>query len=233
MPIPGTKALIILTSHDLIGDTGHKTGFYFDEMATPYWALTDAGFAVELASIKGGAAPADPGSLGEAGNRPPSVERFLRDADAMAKLQETRAISEIDGTIYSTIFLPGGHGTMWDFAQSDRLGEVIGKAHAVGAVIGAVCHGPAGLLNARRPDGRPLVAGLRVNSFTNAEEEAVGLTKTVPYLLESKLRELGARFESSGNFQPHSITDGRLVTGQNPQSAAKVAEALVRAMEQA
>lgn len=226
------KAMIVLTSHSEIGDTGRKTGFYFDEMATPYWALTDAGFDVELASIKGGEPPADPTSLGTDGDRKPAVERFLRDADASQKLKHTKAVTEVEADQYAIVFLPGGHGTMWDFAQSEALGRVVSEAYASGALIGAVCHGPAGLLSAKRPDGRPLVDGLRVNGFTDTEEDAVGLTGTVPFLLESRLRALGGRFESAENFQSHVATDIRLVTGQNPQSVPAVTSALVAMFEE-
>lgn len=224
------QALIIVTSHDRLGSTGRKTGFYYDEMAVPYWALVDAGLEVHLASIAGGVAPADPGSLGSADDRPPAVTRFLADADAVEKIHNTRRIDDIDPDRYSVVFLPGGHGTMWDFPESQALATVIGRAYDNGAVIGAVCHGPAGLVAARRADGRPLVEGLRVNSFTNAEEAAVGLTEIVPFLLESRLRELGGRFESAPNFQPKAVRDGRLITGQNPASAPLVAEEMLRAL---
>lgn len=230
--MPAQKALIVLTSHDEIGDTGRKTGFYFDEMATPYWALTDAGYAVEIASIAGGAAPADPGSIGDEASRPQAVSRFMADATAMDKIRQTKPVAAMKAGDFAVVFLPGGHGTMWDFAQSEALGRLIGVAYDRGAIIGAVCHGPAGLLGARRGDGSPLVEGLRVGGFTDAEEEAVGLTRTVPFLLETRLRELGGRFECAPNFKPHAVRDGRLVTGQNPQSAPLVADMMLEALSE-
>lgn len=227
------KALIVVTSHDQLGNTGRKTGFYFDEMAHPYWALVDVGLAVDIASIQGGAAPHDPGSLADdPGKRPPAVTRFLTSPAAMAKIRNTLPIADVDPDRYAVMFLPGGHGTMWDFPQSEALAEAIGRAYERGAVIGAVCHGPAGLVGARRADGRPLVEGLRINSFTDAEELAVGLAETVPFLLESRLRELGAKFESAPNFQPKVVRDGRLVTGQNPASVPLVARELLSALEE-
>lgn len=218
MTEPERKALIVVTSQDRVGETDRKTGFYYDEMATPYWALVDAGFSVEIASIKGGAAPYDPGSMRTDSSRPVAVARFLADKAAVSKIESTLKIDDVNPLAYEIVFLPGGHGTMWDFAQSDALGQLVGAAYDHGAVIGAVCHGPAGLIGAKRSDGRPLVEGLRVNSFTDAEEEAVGLATIVPYLLQTKLCELGAKFEAASNFEPKVVRDGRLVTGQNPNS---------------
>jgi putative intracellular protease/amidase len=160
------------------------------------------------------------------------VERFLADPASVAKIGNTHRIDDVDPLAYDVIFLPGGHGTMWDFAQSAALARVVGTAWDNGAVVGAVCHGPAGLVSARRADGQPVVAGLRVNSFTDAEEEAVGLTAAMPYLLETRLRELGGRFEGAPNFQAKAVRDGRLVTGQNPRSAGPVAQELLAALAQ-
>jgi len=168
------KALIVVTSHENLGDTGRNTGFYYDEMSVPYWALIDAGYAVEIASIKGGTPPYDLGSYGEAGKRPAAVQRFLDDPASMEKINSTTPVSDVDPADYDAVFLPGGHGTMWDFTDP-ALATVIGKAWDNGAVIGAVCHGPAGLINAVRADGLPVVHGLRVNSFTDEEERAVDL----------------------------------------------------------
>ncbi|WP_119168982.1 type 1 glutamine amidotransferase domain-containing protein [Algihabitans albus] len=224
------RALIVLTSHAKLGETGKPTGFYWEELAVPYWSLRDAGLAVDIASVEGGAAPADPGSEAEE-NRPAVVQRFLDDADAMAQRQATLPIAEVDPAAYDVVFLPGGHGTMWDFAQSERLGEVVAQAYEAGAVVGAVCHGPAGLVGAELSNGKPLVAGKRVNGFTDAEEEAVGLTEVVPFLLESKLRALGGLFEGNAEtFQAHAVRDGRLVTGQNPRSSERVATLLLQAL---
>lgn len=223
--------LIVLTSHTVLGDTGRATGFYFDEMAAPYYALVDAGHVVEIASIRGGAAVHDPGSVkADPAERPAAVQRFLTDPAAMAKLANTRPITAVDASRFDAVFLPGGHGTMYDFPESKDLARIVGHIFDRGGVIGTVCHGAAGLVAAARKDGRPLVKGLRVNSFTNAEEEAVGLTAAMPFLLETRLKELGGRFECAPNFTTHAVRDGQLVTGQNPMSAEPVARLLLAAL---
>lgn len=225
------RILIVLTSHTALGGTGRTTGFYFDEMAAPYYSLIDAGHAVDIASIKGGPARHDPSSVAEdAADRPPAVGRFLADPAAMAKISTTLAIEGIDAADYDGVFLPGGHGTMFDFPTSDALASLVGRVFDNGGVVGAVCHGPAGLVNAKRADGMPVVSGVRLNAFTDAEEEAVGLTGEVPFLLESRLRSLGALFEGAPNFTSKAVRDGQLVTGQNPQSAAAVARLFVQAL---
>ncbi|MGC1259121.1 type 1 glutamine amidotransferase domain-containing protein [Jannaschia helgolandensis] len=225
------NVLFILTSHDKLGDTGNPTGFYIDEMAAPYWALTDAGHDITIASVKGGKPPIDPNSLDDdPAKRPAPVTRFLDDATASAKLENTPAVATLDVADYDAVFLPGGHGTMWDFAKNDDIARLVSGIYAKDGVVGAVCHGPAGLLGATKPDGTPLVAGLRVNGFTDSEENTVGLTDQVPYLLESRLRELGGKFEGKDDWAAFAVTDGRLVTGQNPQSAEKVGEQLVAAL---
>ena len=223
------KVLIILTSHDQLGNTGRATGFYFDEMATPYWALFDAGYTVDIASVKGGNAPYDIGSYGEKGNRAAPVQRFIDDVASMAKIKSSLPISAIEVGDYGAIFLPGGHGTMWDFTD-EKLAQLVGKAWDNGSVIGAVCHGPAALVHAKKADGTPVVSGLKVNSFTDAEEAAVGLTEIVPFLLETELRKRGAKFENVGNFESHAVRDGQLVTGQNPRSAKAVAGLMLEAL---
>jgi len=228
--LAGKRALFVLTSVNQFPGTDRLTGFYMDEMAIPYWALRDAGVAIDFASIMGGEAPIDPKSLGEPGNRQADVQRFLDDDDAMQALRVAAPVSAADIDRYDGIFLPGGHGTMWDFAQSDALALLVGAADDRGMVIGAVCHGPAGLIAARRSDGSPVVSGKRINSFTDAEEIAVGLAETVPYMLESALRRNGALFESNPeNFQPHAVRDDTFVTGQNPASAPFVAALLLEA----
>lgn len=225
------KIVIVLTSHDRLGDTGRKTGFFFEELATPYWAFVDAGYTVEIASIAGGPAVHDPTSLAaDESARPSSVRRFLGDEAAMAKLSATLPVAAIDPSAAAAVFLPGGHGTMWDFPGDPHLTRLIASVHDAGGVVGAVCHGPAGLVGARRPDGSPLVAGRRVTSFTDAEEAAVGLADVVPFLLESRLRELGALFVAGPNFASNAVRDGRIVTGQNPTSSGPVAELMLDAL---
>jgi putative intracellular protease/amidase len=223
------KVLIILTSHHQLGKTGRKTGFYFDEMATPYWELFDAGYAVDIASVKGGNAPYDLGSYGETGKRAAAVQRFIDEDSSMAKVKSSLPISTINIADYAAIFLPGGHGAMWDFTDV-RLAGLVGKAWDHGLVIGAVCHGPAALVHAKKADGTSVVSGLKMNSFTDAEEAAVGLTDVVPFLLETALRQHGAKFENVGNFEAHAVRDGQLVTGQNPRSAKAVAALLLEAL---
>jgi len=217
------KILMILTSTATMGDDARPTGVWFEELSTPYYAFVDAGAEVEIASIQGGPVPIDPHSIRASGN-PPSVSRFLADEAAMRKLA---ASAKIDGRFavdgYSAVFLPGGHGTMWDLPASTDLAGLLSRAWAQGKVLGAVCHGPAGLVNVKDVDGRPLVAGRHVAAFTNTEEEAAGLTRTVPFLLETRLRELGAVHERGPDFAPFARRDGRLITGQNPASSEAAA----------
>lgn len=218
------RMLIVLTSHAELGSTGRPTGFHWEELATPYFAFRDAGIEVELASIAGGAAPHDPGSLrADQAANPQSVTRFLDDRMAMATLRAAAPVDQADAARFDGIFLPGGHGTMFDLPGSAPLAGLIGRMFDEGKLVAAVCHGPAGLVGATRADGVPIVAGRRVNSFTNAEETAIALVEAMPFLLETRLRELGARFEAGPNFQPFAVRDDNLVTGQNPASAAPLA----------
>jgi putative intracellular protease/amidase len=221
------KILIILTSHATMGEPAQPTGFWFEELATPYYAFVDSGAEVDLASIQGGAAPVDPRSQKPLGDNPATVDRFLKDAPAMASLSATMRIESVDWSRYDAVFLPGGHGTMWDLPMSATLAQGLAKTYEAGRVISAVCHGPAGLVNVRLSSGAPLVQGLRVSAFTNTEEDAVGLTPVVPFLLETRLRELGARYESGPDFQPFAVADGNLITGQNPASSEAVARLLL------
>lgn len=218
------RILVVLTSHGALGDTGRPTGFHWEELTTPYWIFRDAGIEVEIASVAGGRAPHDPASLrDEAEVNAPSVARFLRDPAAMAALHGAMPVGEAQPARYDGVFLPGGHGTMWDLPGSAPLARLVGALFDSGRAVAAVCHGPAGLVAAVRADGRPIVEGRRVNSFTDAEEAAVGLTAVMPFLLEARLRELGGLFEGGPNFQAYAVRDGNLVTGQNPASAGAVA----------
>lgn len=226
------KILFILTSHGIKGDTGEATGFHWEEVATPYWQFRDAGFDVDFASVKGGEPPAAPQSP-RTPSWPESVIRFQNDAETMASLRESRAVANVDPSGYEAVYLPGGHGTMWDTGQSARVGEVVAQAFEQGSVVGAVCHGPAGLVSATLSNGDPLVRGRRVNSFTDSEEVAVGLKDVVPYMLESKLRQLGANFEANPeNFEAYAIRDGSLVTGQNPKSSEAVGVLMLEALSE-
>lgn len=223
------KILIVLTSHARIGETGHTTGVWLEELTTPYYAFIDAGAEVDLASIGGGAVPIDPNSMAEQ-DRPESVVRFFDDQVSQHKLGHSLKLEDLSAAPYDAVFLPGGHGTMWDLPESTALAELLTSAFAAGKVVAAVCHGPAGLVNARSPDGTPLVAGRKVSAFTNSEEEAAGLTQAVPFLLETRLRDLGALYESGPDFEPHAVRDGKLVTGQNPASSSRVAQLVLEAI---
>jgi putative intracellular protease/amidase len=224
------KLLMIVTSNDAMGSTGRKTGVWAEEIAVPYYSFADAGFAIDMASPKGGQAPLDPGSLKEAGQNSPEVDRMLADKGLMKALSATHKTADVGITAYDAVFFPGGHGTMWDFADDQSIKAIVEHADRNGLTIGAVCHGVSALVSAKRLDGKPLVAGRRVNSFTDAEEEAAGLTKAMPFLLETRLREQGAKFESGANWQAFSVQDGLLFTGQNPQSSERVANAMLSSL---
>lgn len=224
------KALFILTSHDTLGDTGKPTGFYWEELAAPYWILSDAGWQIELASIKGGKPPADPSSA-EGDAMTDEVRRLLADEAVMNKLENTTKVEDVEVSGCDIVFLPGGHGTMWDLPNSKALGDLLGRAFDKGAVVGAVCHGPAGLLSARLASGDPLVHGRRVAGFTNSEEDAVGLSDVVPFMLEDQLKAQGGHHQKGLDWQPFAVADGNLVTGQNPASSAEVARLMLKAAD--
>jgi putative intracellular protease/amidase len=227
------RVLILTTSHDTLGETGRPTGFHWQELTDPYWAFRDAGYEVDIASVHGGKPPADPGSDDGEGDRPASVQRFMDDARAMSALTHSRPAAHITPHDYDAVYLPGGHGTMWDLPHSAAVAELISRAWDQGAIVAAVCHGPAALTGVTLPDGTPLVKGKRVNSFTDAEERKAGLEEVVPFLLESRLRELGAEFEANEEaFGPHVARDGRLITGQNPASCEKLAEQILKALKE-
>jgi len=230
MSASAKRLLFVMTSADKMGPSGAATGFHWEEMTTPYYILRDSGVQVQLASIRGGRPPHDPGSLDEPGKRPESVERFLKDAEAMSRLENTAPISAIDADAYDGVYLPGGHGTMWDMPDNPDLAQVVGRLDERGRLVAAVCHGPAGLISAKWEDGTPVVRGKRINSFTDAEERAVKKDGIVPFMLESRLRELGAKFESAENFKPHVAVDLNMVTGQNPMSAEGVALAMLQTL---
>lgn len=225
------RALFILTSIDEMPGLDRPTGWYADEFATPYFAVRDAGLTVDVASIRGGAAPADPKSLGTDDDRKPAVARMLADMEASDAIAATKAIVDVNGGDYDLVFLPGGHGVTWDFKQSDALANVVGAAFQSGAIVGAVCHGPAGLLSAKDASGASILQGRRVNGFTDDEERAVELENAVPFMLETEMRACGGLFEGTDNFQAHAVRDGNLVTGQNPASVADVAALLIEALD--
>lgn len=226
----GPRILIVVTSHGVMGDTGKPTGLWLEELAVPFMRFVDTGADVTVASIKGGTVPVDPRSMDATGPEAPLVQRFLADPAAARTLTHSVPIEAVDATRFDAVFLPGGHGTMFDFPESTSLASAVSRAWTAGRVVAAVCHGPAGLVGAVDSDRRPLVEGRRVSAFTNAEEEAVGLTKAVPFLLQTRLEGLGAKMEIAPNFQPFAIADGRLVTGQNPASARGAADLTLQAI---
>jgi putative intracellular protease/amidase len=224
--------LILTTSHTTLGATGRPTGVWLEELAVPMHWLAERGANITLASIAGGAVPLDPGSI-PAADAPgaQSQHEFLQTHASM--LAASVPVADLRVGQYDALLLPGGHGTVWDLPQG--AAAVVEAFFAAGKPIAAVCHGPAGLVGARRPDGLPLVTGLRVNAFTDAEERLAELETVVPFLLEQRLRELGARFEAAAPWQPHvtedtAITGTRLITGQNPASSLGVARALWNAL---
>jgi putative intracellular protease/amidase len=224
------NVLMIVTSNARMGNTGKATGFWAEELAVPYYALVDAGASVTLASPQGGAVPVDPGSVKPRGQNAPVVERFLADAGLQTQLERTQPARTLIGSAFDAVFFPGGHGTMWDLPTDAGVTAAVEAAFASGKVIASVCHGAAGLVSAKRPDGAPIVQGARINAFTDAEEAAVGLTGVVPFALEGRLRELGAAFEGAPMWQAFVVRDGQFVTGQNPQSSELVAQQVILAL---
>jgi putative intracellular protease/amidase len=220
------SVLMIVTSHDRLGESGKPTGFWLEELAAPYAVFRDAGLRIDLASPGGGRPPADPKS--ESGEAEP-VRRFLADREAMARLESTRRLADVEER-YDAYFVVGGHGVMWDLAGSPEAAALLGRAHDAGKVVAAVCHGPAALVGVLDAKGEPIVRGRRVAAFSNEEEDAVGLTGIVPFALETRLRELGARYERGPKWAAFAVRDGKLVTGQNPQSSADTAREVLAAL---
>ena len=221
--------LMLLTSHDVLGQTGQPTGFWLEEFATPYYIFLDAKVKVTLASIQGGQPPIDPKS-NEVDSQTESTQRFKTDAIAQKALAETLSVQEVKAVDYDAIFLPGGHGTMWDFAESDDLRQLIETFNKLDKVVAAVCHAPAALVNVKGTSGEPIVKGKMVTSFTDSEEKGVQLESVVPFMLESRLRELGANFIGADDWAAHVRQDGNLITGQNPASSADTAKAVIEAI---
>jgi putative intracellular protease/amidase len=225
------KILIIVTSHSHMGETEEPTGLWLEELSTPYYVFKDAGAVVNIASIKGGPIPIDPRSMQQAGRNEPSVERALKDEE-FQKIQASTARFQSPGlNDYDAIFLPGGHGTMWDLPASSALAQTVTDYITANKVVAAICHGPAGLVSARLPNGDPVIKGRTVTGFANSEEKAVGLEKAVPFLLEDRLKELGAHYTSGPDFASYVVRDGTLITGQNPASAKEAAELVLNALK--
>ncbi|MHC8293337.1 type 1 glutamine amidotransferase domain-containing protein [Pseudomonas sp. LB3P58] len=220
------KILMVLTSHDQLGDTGKKTGFWLEEFAAPYFAFKDAGALLTLASPKGGQPPLDPKS-DEPDAQTAATERFRKDSAAQSALASTALLSSARAEDYDAIFYPGGHGPLWDLAEDKISIALIEAFSQAGKPVAAVCHAPGVLRHVKGADGQPLVKGKRVTGFTNTEEEAVQLTKVVPFLVEDMLKEKGGVYSKGADWASYVLTDGLLITGQNPASSEAAAEALL------
>lgn len=225
------KILMVLTSHDQLGNTGKKTGFWLEEFAAPYYIFRDAGANVVLASPAGGQPPLDPKS-DEPDAQSSDTERFRKDIAAQQALANTQQLSTIDSSKFDAVFYPGGHGPLWDLAENQQSIELIESFYANGKPVGAVCHAPGVLKRAKKPDGSALVAGKRVTGFSNSEENAVGLTDVVPFLVEDALKLLGGDYEKTKDWGSYAVVDGHLVTGQNPASSVATAEELLKLLHQ-
>jgi putative intracellular protease/amidase len=223
------KVLFVLTSHDQLGDTGQKTGFWLEEFAAPYYVLADAGAQITLASPLGGQPPLDPKS-DEPDSQTEATERFKQDSVARAALANTVKLSEVSAQDYDAVFYPGGHGPLWDLAEDADSIALIEAVYAAGKPVAAVCHAPAVLRHARNADGSALVRGKSVTGFSNTEEAAVQLSSVVPFLLEDELKARGGIYTKAEDWHPHVVTDGHLITGQNPASSEPVAKALIKLM---
>ena len=220
------KILMVLTSHDQLGDTGHKTGFWLEEFAAPYYALRDAGAEIVIASPKGGQPPLDPKSDAEDAQTE-DTRRFKADAEAQGALAATQRLADVKAEDFDAVFYPGGHGPLWDLANDPRSIALIEAFAAAGKPTGFVCHAPGVLKDVKGADGQPLVKGRAVTGFTNSEEEAVGLTQVVPFLVENMLTAKGGRYSKGADWGSYVLTDGMLVTGQNPASSREAVEALL------
>lgn len=219
--------LIVLTSHDTLGDTGHKTGFWLEELAAPYYVFKAAGAQLTLASPKGGQPPLDPKS-----NAPDfqtdDTRRFEQDAEAKAALANTLPLQTVTHEAFDAVFYPGGHGPLWDLAEDKHSISLIESTLNANKPVALVCHAPGVLRHAKKPDGSPLVAGKKVTGFTNSEEEAVQLTNVVPFLVEDELIAKGGHYSKAADWQSYVVQDGLLITGQNPASSAQAATTLVQ-----
>ena len=220
------KILIVLTSHDQLGDTGLKTGFWLEEFATPYYIFKDANADVTLASPNGGQPPLDPKS-DEPDFQTEATQRFKGDSDAQLVLTNTKKLTDISPDDYDAVFYAGGHGPLWDLAEDRNSIDLIETMYASGKPVAAVCHAPAVLRHAKAPDGTLLVKGKSVTGFSNTEEDAVQLSKIVPFMLEDELKAKGANYSKADDWHPYAITDGNLITGQNPASSDPVAKAML------
>ena len=226
------KVLMVLTSHDQLGDTGRMTGFWLEELAAPYYVFKDAGAQIVLASPQGGQPPLDPKS-NEPAFQTDDTRRFEADAQATAQLAATVRLDSVDQADFDTVFYPGGHGPMWDLAENPDSARLIESFLAADKPVALVCHAPGVLRHVKNAEGRPLVEGRKVTGFTNTEEAAVGLTEVVPFLVEDELKAKGGLYSSGPDWGRHVVQDGLLITGQNPASSADAARRLLADVRQA
>lgn len=224
------KILMVLTSHDQLGNTGQKTGFWLEEFAAPYYVFKDAGADLTLASPKGGQPPIDPKS-DDPGAQTDATRRFQADTAAKAALASTLTLEQVKAEDFDAVFYPGGHGPLWDLAEDKRSVALIEQFDRAGKPVAAVCHAPGVLRDVKGANGQPLVKGKEVTGFTNSEEEAVQLTKVVPFLVEDMLKANGGHFTRGDDWASYVVVAGRLVTGQNPASSEAAAEALMKMLK--
>ena len=224
------KVLFVLTSHDELGDTGEKTGFWVEEFAAPYYTLKDENVAITIATPKGGKAPIDPRSQSEA-SQTEATKRFNKDEEAQKRIANTMKLSEVNAADFDAVFYPGGHGPLWDLAENKTSIALIESFNVQDKPMAFVCHAPAALKGVKGKDGEPLVKGKKVTGFTNSEEEAVQLTEVVPFLLEDMLAQKGGLFTKGENWSVHVVESGNLITGQNPASSEKAAQLLLKKLK--
>jgi putative intracellular protease/amidase len=224
------NVLIVLTSHSELGNTGKKTGFWIEEFAAPYYVLSDAGAQITLASPKGGQPPIDPSS-DTPENQTDATRRFKDDKELQSILANTKKLSDVSADDFDAVFYPGGHGPLWDLTNDPASVKLIEKFWAAKKPVAAVCHAPAVLLNVKTEQGEPLVKGRKVTGFTNTEEEAVQLTDVVPFLLEDELKNKGGNYSKKEDWASYVVTDGLLVTGQNPASSEEAAQKLLQLLK--
>ncbi|HBP28272.1 MAG: type 1 glutamine amidotransferase domain-containing protein [Advenella sp.] len=225
------KILMILTSHATLGATGKPTGFWLEEFAAPYYAFLDSGADITLASPLGGQPPLDPKS-DEPDAQTAATQRFKNDPQAQSVLATTQRLADVKAGSFDAVFFPGGHGPLWDLAENGYVMALIKDVYSSGKIVSAVCHAPAVFRHVKTAEGQFLVNDRNVTGFSNAEEEAVGLTDVVPFLVENMLKDHGAHYTSGDDWQPHIVVDGRLITGQNPASSVGVADAVIRQLQQ-
>jgi putative intracellular protease/amidase len=226
MTMSDINVLMVLTSHDKLGDTGKKTGFWLEEFAAPYYAFKDGGARVTLASPLGGHPPVDPKS-DEPSAQTEATRRFKKDTEAQSALKATRVLSDVASNDFDAVFFPGGHGPLWDLANDANAIALIESMLTAGKPVAAVCHAPAVLRDVKGNNGASIIEGKKITGFSNSEEAASGLTNVVPFLLEDMVKERGGMYMKADDWQPYVITDGMLITGQNPASSKPAAEALL------